>query len=185
MNATADETAIETAAAALRAGGVVAHATEGVWGFACDPFDEVAVLKILAIKDRPVEKGLLVIGDVGEFDQELAAHSVELREQASASWPGPSTWVLPNLRFPNWVTGDQSGIACRVPGHRQARMLCRAFGGPLVSTSANRAGEPSLVDETAVRAQFTEEVAHILPGQVCSPGKASTIYSLLGEPIRT
>ncbi|MFT7650936.1 MAG: L-threonylcarbamoyladenylate synthase [Limisphaerales bacterium] len=175
--------ALKEAAAVIVNGGVVLHATEGVWGFACAPTCEAAVLKILQMKQRSIDKGLLLIGsEAAVFDTELRAHV--LREDVLTSWPGPHTWVLPNSRFPLWVTGGRGTVACRVPGHRQARCLSKKVGGALVSTSANRSGEAPAVDELSAREQFEGEIDYVLSGQVSSPGQVSTIYDMNGEVIR-
>jgi L-threonylcarbamoyladenylate synthase len=58
-----------------------------------------------------------------------------------ASWPGPHTWIVPaSARVPRWITGAHQGVAVRVSAHPQVQALCAAFGGPLVSTSANPSG---------------------------------------------
>ena len=62
---------IEQATAVLRRGGVVAHATEGVWGLACDPRSDISVKKILDIKQREKEKGLILIGGLFSENQVL------------------------------------------------------------------------------------------------------------------
>jgi len=176
---------LERAAATLEAGGVVLHATEGVWGLACDPLKEVAVQRILALKGRAMEQGLLLIGaDASVFAAELARQTDALAAAARASWPGPHSWILPNVSYPHWVTGGRDTVGCRVPGHPQARALCAAFGAALVSTSANRSGEPAIVDERHARREFAGEVDLMLPGQVLQPGKASTIHGLTGEILR-
>ncbi len=171
------------AAETISAGGVIAHATEGVWGFACDPCDTAAVQRILQIKERPADKGLLLIAATAEFfNVELT--NVSHRAKIEASWPGPHTWVLPNQRFTSWVTGDHGTVACRVPGHPQARALCAAVNKPLVSTSANRGGDAPAVSEDQVRELFSAEVDLILSGAVVDAGRPSTIYDLNGNVIR-
>jgi L-threonylcarbamoyladenylate synthase len=141
-----DPTTLDDATQALRRGGVIAYPTEAVWGLGCDPDDEAAVLRLLALKGREVDKGLiLVAGDVGQFDGWLDWNALT-PEQAAAvreSWPGPHTWIVPALaRVPRWITGRHEGVAVRVSAHPEVAALCRAFGRPLVSTSANRAGAP-------------------------------------------
>lgn len=134
------------AASLLRGGGVLAYPTEAVWGLGCDPFDEAAVMRLLAIKQRPVDKGVILVGaDVAQFDELLAWDQLP-RERASlvrAQWPGPRTWIVPvTARVPRWITGTHTGVAVRVSDHPEVVAVCRAFGGPIVSTSANLAGEP-------------------------------------------
>lgn len=130
----------------LRAGGVVVYPTEAVWGVGCDPFDEDAVTRLLALKQRPVDKGLiLVAASVDQFDGLLDWERLppDRAEAVYASWPGPHTWIVPTTgRVPHWITGAHDGVATRVSAHPVVVALCAAFGGPIVSTSANLSGAP-------------------------------------------
>ncbi|HXH00598.1 MAG TPA: Sua5/YciO/YrdC/YwlC family protein [Xanthomonadaceae bacterium] len=135
------------AAAVLKRGGVIAYPTEGVWGLGCDPFDAVAVQRLLALKCRPVEKGLILIaGALSQLDSlvDLAALDPLRRDVVLESWPGAQTWLLPaTFEVPKWITGAHASVAVRVSAHPPVRALCAAFGGALVSTSANRADAPA------------------------------------------
>ena len=166
--------AIRIAAAAqrLRRGEVFAHATEAVWGLACDPWNSAAVLHLLALKRRPMDNGLiLVAADAEVFDDVLDALPPVAKARVLASWPGPSTWIVPHHgRYPGWVTGRHRGVALRVTAHPQFAALCARFGGALVSTSANRSGRPPASDAMAVRRQFGRDTPHVLAGQ---PGDAA------------
>ena len=137
-------TDLTVAVAALRRGGVIAYPTEAVWGLGCDPFDHAAVTRLLAIKQRPVGKGLiLVAGALVQFDGLLdwSALPADARSRVCVSWPGPHSWIVPaTAQVPRWITGDHAGVAVRVSAHPTVVALCAAFGGPLVSTSANPAG---------------------------------------------
>ena len=137
---------IAPAAALLRRGGVIAYPTEAVWGLGCDPRNEAAVLRLLQIKQRGMGKGLILIAaqvedlkpyvDFGALPEDALAGVL-------ATWPGPHTWIVPaDAGTPRWLTGDHDGIAVRVSAHPTVIALCRAFGGALVSTSANPAGAP-------------------------------------------
>jgi L-threonylcarbamoyladenylate synthase len=135
---------IAAAAALLRRGGVIAYPTEAVWGLGCDPFDEAAVMRLLALKQRQVDKGLiLVAAALAQLDGLLDWNALptDRSETVFASWPGPHTWIVPaSGRVPHWITGAHDGVAVRVSAHPVVAALCNAFGGPLVSTSANPAG---------------------------------------------
>lgn len=137
LNATVD---------ALRRGGVVAYPTEAVWGLGCDPFDEQAVMRLLAIKQRPADKGLILIAaDTAQLDAlvDWAALPGDRHVAVLGSWPGPNTWTVPVTdRVPAWIRGAHASVAVRVSDHPTVIALCRAFGGPLVSTSANLTGQP-------------------------------------------
>ena len=137
---------IHDATIALQKGGVVAYPTEAVWGLGCDPANESAVLRLLQLKQREVGKGLILIA--AHVDQlkpwvDFAALAPDRLGGVLASWPGANTWIMPaDASAPRWITGDHDGLAVRVTAHPVAATLCDAFGGALVSTSANPAGEP-------------------------------------------
>jgi L-threonylcarbamoyladenylate synthase len=133
------------AASRLQRGGVLAYPTEAVWGLGCDPFDEAAVLHLLALKQRAVEKGLILVAASRSQLEDLVdwpALPQARRDAVLATWPGPHTWVVPaTARVPRWITGahDQQ-VAVRVSAHPVVAALCEAFHGALVSTSANATG---------------------------------------------
>jgi len=161
------------------------HATEGVWGLACDPWQLPAVDRILALKGRGADKGLIVIGaDSSRFEHQLGQLKEPHRREILASWPGPHTWILPDDLYQPVVRGFRDTLACRVPGHAQARALCKAFGGTLISTSANSSGQPAIETEQEAERQFAGKVDYILSGEVDEPGRASTIHGLDGEILR-
>lgn len=169
----------------LRRGGVVAHATEGVWGLACNPFDRSAVGRILALKGRSPSKGLIVIGAGADcFAPELEPLPVADRRMVEASWPGAVSWILPNRRFPAWIAGSGGDVAARVPGHAQARRLCAGFGGPLVSTSANPSGRPATANALRVRLWFQGRIDYLLPGRTQGRQGPSQLRTLAGDVLR-
>lgn len=149
----------------IAAGGVVAYPTEAVYGLGCDPEDRLAVERILALKGRPVEKGLILVADDSRrfadwVDREaLQAHAVQ------RTWPGPTTWILPaGPGAKSWITGAHDGVAVRVTAHPLAARLCAAAGSPVVSTSANRSGRPALRRAIQVRRVFGQAVDGVLSG---------------------
>ena len=160
----------------LRAGGIVAHATEAVWGLACDPFDADAVVRLLHIKGRSISKGLIVIGaDESDFLPEISALSELDAARIRRTWPGPETWLVPNRQFPAWITGGRAKVAVRVCGHVQARELCAVFGGPLVSTSANPTNRNAARSELTVRRYFSGVIDYVLHGAVGGQAAPSRI----------
>jgi L-threonylcarbamoyladenylate synthase len=139
---------IPQAVAALRAGGVIAYPTEAVWGLGCDPFNAEAVRRLLKIKQREESKGLILVSaDLAQIASfiDLDALPLERLKDVRATWPGPHTWLMPcPLRVPRWLRGSHRTIALRISAHRRVAALCNAFGGPIVSTSANLSGhEPA------------------------------------------
>jgi L-threonylcarbamoyladenylate synthase len=171
---------IRQAAQVLHAGGVLAYPTEGVWGLGCDPWNLDAVCRLLALKQRSWRKGLILVA-AGEDQLQALLKPLEQQQLRSLkeSWPGPVTWLVPNNRvFPSWVTGDSSKVAVRVSAHPTVTALCREFGGPLISTSANPEGMLPAITALKVRAYFGSRLGYILPGEVTRPGFASEIRDL-------
>lgn len=173
----------------LMAGDVIAYATEAVFGLGCDPDNRDAIYKLLDIKQRPVEKGLILIA--ADWLQlmpylDLTAIPSDRLAEAQASWPGPYTWVMPaNVATPVWLTGAFSSLAVRISAHPQVRALCLAYGKPLVSTSANLTGLPPCRTENEVASQLGCMVDYILPGQVGGANNPSQIRDVLtGEVLR-
>lgn len=164
------------AVAALREGAVIAYPTEAVWGLGCDPFAEAAVARVLALKGRSADKGLILIAaDVAQVEPWLAALDAGQRAAVLATWPGPYTWVVPAPQAPRWLRGEHASLAIRVSAHPGVQALCRAWGGPLVSTSANRSGEPPLAGPADLRAAFGEGLGYVLPGALGGDARPSEI----------
>ena len=169
----------ETAATRLRRGGLVAYPTEAVWGLGCDPFDADAVQRLLDLKRRPAAKGMIVIAaDLAQALPHLLWHDLpETRRDAIlASWPGPNTWLIPcKPGVPDWLRGDHDTLAVRITAHPVAAALCRAFGGVLVSTSANRAGEPPARHFDELPADLLVQLDGWLEGETGGLAQPSTI----------
>jgi len=159
----------DAAAALMRAGGVLAYPTEAVWGLGCDPFSEPAVARLLAIKQRPVDKGVILVGaSLAQFDGLLDWNALppDRTDIVQRQWPGPRTWIVPATpRVPAWITGTHSGVAVRVSDHPGVVALCRAFDGPVVSTSANLAGEPPAFTLDALSPDVLAQVDGVMAGE--------------------
>jgi L-threonylcarbamoyladenylate synthase len=181
------DAAIAEAVAALRQGGVIAYPTEAVYGLGCDPADADAVARLFALKRRPPTQGVLLIAaDFAQVEKFIGAAPADAVARARASWPGPQTWVLPRSTWtPPWLAGSHAGIALRVTAHPLAAWLCRAFGSAIVSTSANRHGEPAARTAGGVRSAFADELAYILDGPTGGLDRPTPIRNAIdGEIIR-
>jgi L-threonylcarbamoyladenylate synthase len=179
--------ALDTAVLALRAGGVIAYPTEAVYGLGCDPFDESAVARLFALKQRPAHQGVLLIAaDFAQIERFIGTVADTAVSRARATWPGPHTWVFPRApATPTWLAGAHAGIALRVTAHPLAAQLCRAFGGALVSTSANRHGDAAARDAAQVRALFGDQLGYILDGAIGGLERPTPIRDAIsGEAIR-
>ena len=183
MAATPSAIHLQQAVSALRTGGVIAYATEAVWGLGCDPWQASAVEKIWQIKRRDPGKGLILIASQWQqLEPWFADLSDEQLGHLRSSWPGPVTWLVPvPSNFPVWLRGRHETVALRVSAHPGVRALCDAFGGPLVSTSANRAGAPAARSLFDVRQRLGAELDYILPsttGHLARPTEIRDLKSL-------
>lgn len=153
----------QAAVAALKHKQVIVYPTEAVWGIGCDPQSETAVNHLLEIKQRPIEKGLILIA--ANFSQlekyvELARLSDDIKQQIFDSWPGAVTWLLPCSDLaPLWITGGSELIAVRVTDHPTVIDLCNEFDDAIVSTSANITGQPTCDHLAEIEALFSDQVA--------------------------
>jgi len=174
------------AAALLRAGGVLAYPTEAVFGLGCDPDNRTAFDTIFALKQRPPEQGVLLIASDFEQIADWIAAPPQAIARAQPTWPGPHTWIFPRAaRASAWIAGGHAGIALRVTAHAPAAALCRAFGGALVSTSANRHGEAPARTAEQVRAAFGDTLDAILNGSTGGLERPTPIRDAIsGESVR-
>lgn len=164
--ATPTEWQLSLAVRALRLGGGIAYPTEAVFGLGCDPLNRHAVRRVLELKRRSVSKGLILIAsEISQLDPFLQALDAPTQRRIGRTWPGPVTWLLPaSTRCPGWLTGGKSTLAVRVSAHPVCRALCKAWGGALVSTSANRSGSAPIRRHEILRKQFGTSVDYIVPG---------------------
>lgn len=175
--------------ATLQQGGLVVYPTEGVWGIGCDPRNEKAVMSLLEAKQRPVEKGLILIAaDYSQVLPYINENKIpEQQKQAIfASWPGAYTWLMPVAEgTPKWITGGSELVAVRVTAHPTVIRMCEEFQGAIISTSANVTGTPTEHELENVKKVFGELVDSYVDEALGGNTQASTITNALtGEVIR-
>ncbi len=169
---------LRLAARQLRDGKLLAYPTEAVWGLGCDPLNPQAVAALLALKGRPDSKGLILIAaDFAQIEPFLDIPAGEMRERLRASWPGPVTWIVPAApKTPPWLRGKRGTLAVRVTAHPTASALCRAFGGAIVSTSANRSGARPARTLLKTHGYFPRAPLHYLPGSLGGLDRPTAIF---------
>jgi L-threonylcarbamoyladenylate synthase len=171
----------------LNKGGVIAYPTEAVFGLGCDPYNSVAVHRILGLKQRPFESGFILVGS--QWDQLepfvealLPATMLRVRE----SWPGPITWIFPvRPEIPEWITGNRKTIAVRVSAHPVVQEICKRYGKAIISTSANIHGNAPARDARTVELIFGNKIDFILKASVGDQISPTEIRNAItGEIIR-
>ena len=170
-------------------GGVLAYPTEAIYGLGCDPDNESAVHKLLALKERPIEKGLILLA--GNYSQLLpyvddSKIPQDKRFSVLSRWPNGITQVLPaNNGIAHYLTGQFSTIAVRVTSQPDVVALCNATGKPIVSTSCNLTGcEPATRYDT-IDEKLLPDIDYVIQGKTLGFTKPSTIINgLTGEKFR-
>ena len=175
--------AIATAAAALRAGEVVAFPTETVYGLGADALNERAVAQVFAIKGRPRFDPLIVHLP----DKEAVSHYAAVIDHRATAlmerfWPVPLTLVLRKRPvIPDLVTAGLDTVALRVPAHPVALALLQAVGTPIAAPSANPFGYVSPTTAMHVQDMLGDSIGLILDGGPCTVGVESTVCALTEE----
>jgi L-threonylcarbamoyladenylate synthase len=171
----------------LKQGAIIACPTEGVWGLSCDPLNQQAVQRLLALKKRSVEKGLILITDNWENAKNwMDLSAPNLWKKIQLKTERPTTWILPASPIvPSWIRGEHTSIAVRCIQHPVAQSICAAFGSPLISTSANLSGESPCLTLTDVEQQFGNQIDYIVPAKTQGINKPSQIVeALTGKILR-
>jgi L-threonylcarbamoyladenylate synthase len=171
---------ITTAAEQLKAGKVIAYPTEAVYGLGCDPLNEQAVMHLLHIKHRPIEKGLILIAASLQQLEPYLLLNDEILARITPTWPGAVTWLIPaQASVPVWLTGEHNTLAVRVTAHPIAQQLCACYGGAIVSTSANASTEPALKTAAQVFTAFADSDIFVLDGKVGELAQETAIYDAM------
>ncbi len=157
---------LREAARCFRRGGILAYPTEAIYGLGCDPLNWHAVRRLLILKHRPIDKGLILIAANYEqllpFIKPLSETRMKL---VFESWPGPNTWLLPAADdLPYWLKGGHETLAARVTQHPIAAALSLACDSPLVSTSANISNRLPATNPTQVRDRLSRTADCIIHG---------------------
>lgn len=180
-----NELPIRTACFHLKRGGIIAYPTEAVFGLGCDPQNETALVRLLALKRRTWQKGLILIAaQFSQLEPYLEPLTPEVEQRIFASWPGPVTWLLPAKKtVSHWLRGTSQKIAVRITAHPLAAALCQHWQGALVSTSANISQCPPARTALRVRKTFSTQIDYILPGQVGGLAQPTSIRDALTNQI--
>ena len=154
---------VKKATECLKTGGIVLYPTDTIWGLGCNPFDEKAVERLFAVKNRPKEKSLVILlAEARDIIQYVAAPHPDIIDIVS-SFTTPTTVIYDGaLGFPDNVAHADGSIAIRVTTDPFCKALIKRWGKPLVSTSANLSGEPSPANFSMVSHAIRNNVDYIV-----------------------
>jgi L-threonylcarbamoyladenylate synthase len=161
---------------------VVAYPTETFYGLGVNPFDERALERLRVLKGR-VEKAISMLIEGDEMLARLCAEIPPVAaELMRRHWPGALTIAMPaRAGLPAALVADGC-VAVRRSPHPIARALVTRFGGPVTTTSANRAGEPPATTAAAVAAALGRG-CHLLDGGPTAGGAPSTLVRVRGAEV--
>ncbi len=176
---------IQKAADIIRNHGVISYPTESVFGLGCDPLSKIAVQRILKLKQRPVEKGLIIVA--GELSQLMPYIELNDKEKKIIlNEKTPTTWLVKKSKLtPSWVSGCHPKVAVRVSNHPLIKALCENINHPLISTSANPAGADPALNSQQSENYFSTHVDFYLCDTAQISGKPTSIKDIeTGKIIR-
>lgn len=179
---------LDQAVEVLQQGGVIAYPTEAVYGLGCDPKNLSAVKKLLELKQRKKEKGLiLVASNFEQLKSYLLPLENNIEKKLLASWKrqnGAITWLVPvQKEVSNYLKGQFDTLAVRVSNHPIVKELCEAFNGAIVSTSANISTQESARTSEQVKQIFGNKIDFILEGETDLNAQPSEIRDALTDKI--
>lgn len=166
------------AAAHVAAGAIIAYPTEAIYGLGCDPRNEAALNKLITLKHRSQDKGLIVIASqLSQLHGLVEPPHASVLRRVEPTWPGPVTWIMPATpACPAALTGGRNTIAVRVSAHPVVRELCDCANSALVSTSANTSGQVPLQTADAIIAEFGTRIAGVVRGELGGLKNATSIF---------
>jgi len=174
---------VDSGISILKRGGIVAFPTDTVYGLGACVSLHQAVERVYQVKERPRNMALPL----------LLAHTLQISEVAEPvppiAWllahnflPGALTIVLyKSNSVPDIITGGGLTVAVRIPAHPIPVALANGLGMPIVGTSANLSGKPSVLTADEVYSQFGDKIDLVIDGGRCPGGRESTIVDVTGE----
>ncbi|QJC28661.1 hypothetical protein GJT81_01345 [Enterobacteriaceae endosymbiont of Plateumaris consimilis] len=170
---------------ALKLGKIIAYPTESVFGLGCDPDNKNAVYKLLSIKKRNINKGfILIASDYKQLLSYIDETKLSLKQiNMVLSCQKFITWTIPiSLNTPYWLTGNFNSIAIRITDYYPINKLCRFYGKPIVSTSANITGHKPCLYSHEINSHFKKKIL-ILHGSIGGYKKPSEIRDITTNKI--
>ena len=174
---------VEEGMSILKGGGVVASPTDTVYGLGACASNEQAVERVYELKKRPRNMALpLLLANVSQIGEVAENMSQVAWLLARHFLPGALTLVLPKSdSLPDIITAGGGTIAVRIPAHPVPVALAEGLGAPIVGTSANLSGKPSVLTASDVYSQFGDNIDLVIDGGRCPGGRESTIVDAAGE----
>lgn len=166
-------------------GGVIAYPTESCYGLGCDPRRHASVRRLLRLKHRPRDLGLIIVGArLEQLHPYIDLSSSAVIDRVTETWPGPYTWLVPaRPGVSHWIRGDHTTVAVRITAHPGASAVCRYARRAIISTSANRHNRPPARSALGVRREFGDQLDYVLEGRLGSQANPTEIRDAITNHI--
>ena len=176
---------IDEAVECVKNGGLLAYPTEAVFGLGCNPHNLSAVQRLLGVKQRPADKGLILLAaNLNQLVDFIPPLDDDIAERVLATWPGPVTWLIPvKQTISPLVRGNHQTIAVRISDHPVCQILCQRLGHPLISTSANLTGYPPAKTAQQANEQLGQQIDLILDKPLGGRKRPSEIRHAFSDKI--
>ncbi len=181
-----DPAIVEVASRAVHRGEVLIYPTDTVYGIGCHGLCKPALEKILQLKRRTADKGLLLlIPDLEAAERLTDGLPRQFQRLADRLWPGPVTFLVPAAStVPAPVTGNQGKVGIRCPSLPFLRLWLERLAVPIVSTSANLSGQPAPESGSRLEALFGPSVDLFLDAGTLPESAPSSVLDLCEEAPR-
>ena len=174
---------IRRAANIIHHNGIICYPTDSIYGLGCDPLSATAVKKILQLKGRPVEKGMIIIaGNLNQLEPYIDITETE-RNKILSTLP-ITTWLVKKSKLtPSWISGKHNTIAIRISRHPLVIELCETLHHPVVSTSVNPSSARPASTSLQCRQYFSTQIDQYLIGSPGQLSKPSTIIDIKTDQV--
>mgnify|MGYP002064185422 FL=1 len=174
---------IQSAGTVIKEGGIVAFPTRCLYGLGADAFNAEAVDRVFKIKQRPVQKPILILIEQRIQLERLVSHASSAAFSIMDQfWPGGVTLVFKaSDAVPRHLTAGTGKIGIRLPGHPVAAALTRCLGSPITGTSANLSGESGCRRLGDLKPQLTRQLDAALDAGPLKGGTGSTVVDVSGN----
>ncbi|MCD8453859.1 threonylcarbamoyl-AMP synthase [Tenacibaculum finnmarkense] len=154
---------IKNSVAFLKTGKTILYPTDTVWGIGCDATNIEAVQKVYQLKNRAESKSLIILVDSVEMLKNYVEVLPKLAIQLIENAKKPTTIIYPNPKnlAKNTIASDNT-IAIRIPKDDFCLQLIKAFGKPIVSTSANISGQPTPKTFSEISTAILQSVDYVV-----------------------
>jgi L-threonylcarbamoyladenylate synthase len=156
-------------------GGVGVMPTDTVYGLVARAHDKDAVTRLYELKHRDHKPGTVIAADLGQL-RKLGVSEHHL-EKAGHWWPNPLSIILPLSDEFSYLHQDVGDIAIRVVVDESLKQILEETG-PLLTSSANRPGEPGSTTIDEAWSYFDDSIDFYVDGGDLSGRAPSTIIRL-------